>query len=105
MWGVLSGRKAVEAGDFAGLSGTKQGVGTRRAQAVGDAFTLVTAEDLAMIESIERFIGMKIPRLKLDGFDYKYTALLDPSATHVKARAAGGGRHRSGYSFGIKRRR
>jgi hypothetical protein len=48
---------------------------------------------------------MKIPRLKLDGFDYKYTTLLDPSATHVKARAAGGGRHRSGYSFGIKRRR
>jgi len=78
---------------------------TGRAQAVGDAFTLVTAEDLAMIESIERFIGMKIPRLKLDGFDYKYTTLLDPSATHVKARAAGGGRHRSGYSFGIKRRR
>lgn len=78
---------------------------TGRAQAVGDAFTLVTAEDLAMIESIERFIGMKIPRLKLDGFDYKYTTLLDPSATHVKARSAGGGRHRSGYSFGIKRRR
>ena len=78
---------------------------TGRAQAVGDAFTLVTAEDLAMIESIERFIGMKIPRLKLDGFDYKYTTLLDPAATHVKARAAGGGRHRSGYSFGIKRRR
>jgi superfamily II DNA/RNA helicase len=61
---------------------------TGRAQAVGDAFTLVTAEDLAMIESIERFIGMKIDRLKLDGFDYKYTTLLDPSATHVKARAA-----------------
>jgi ATP-dependent RNA helicase RhlE len=78
---------------------------TGRAQAVGDAFTLVTAEDLAMIESIERFIGMKIPRLKMEGFDYKYTTLLDPSASHVKARAAGGGRHRSGYSFGIKRRR
>lgn len=78
---------------------------TGRAQAVGDAFTLVTAEDLAMIDSIERFIGMKIDRLKLDGFDYKYTTLLDPTATHVKARAAGGGRHRSGYSFGIKRRR
>lgn len=78
---------------------------TGRAQAVGDAFTLVTAEDLAMIDSIERFIGMKIERLKLDGFAYKYTTLLDPGATHVKARSAGGGRHRSGYSFGIKRRR
>lgn len=78
---------------------------TGRARATGDAFTLVTAEDLAMIESIERFIGMKIPRNKLDDFQYKYTTLLDPSATHVKARAAGGGRHRSGYSFGIKRRR
>ena len=78
---------------------------TGRAQAVGDAFTLVTAEDLAMIESIERFIGAKIARLKLENFDYKYTTLLDPRAAHIKARAAGGGRHRSGYSFGIKRRR
>lgn len=78
---------------------------TGRAQAVGDAYTLVTAEDLAMIESIERFIGMKIPRLKLEGFGYKYTTLLDPGAAHIKAHAAGGGRHRSGYSFGIRRRR
>lgn len=78
---------------------------TGRARAIGDAYTLVTAEDMAMIQSIERFIGMKIPQKKLVGFKYKYTTLLDPQASHVKARAAGGGRHRGGYSFGVKRRR
>ncbi len=48
---------------------------TGRAQTTGDAFTLVTAEEVKEVESIERFIGQKIPRLKLDGFDYRYTAL------------------------------
>jgi ATP-dependent RNA helicase RhlE len=48
---------------------------TGRAETTGDAFTLMTAEEVKEVESIERFIGQKVPRLKLEGFDYRYTAL------------------------------
>jgi len=44
---------------------------TGRAQAVGDAFTLVTPENASDVRDIERFIGQKIPELKLEGFEYK----------------------------------
>ena len=50
---------------------------TGRALAAGDAFTIVIAEDLPEIASIERFIGQKIPRVKLENFNYKYTRLLE----------------------------
>ncbi len=50
---------------------------TGRAQNVGDAFTIMTAEDLQEVAAIEHFIGQKIPRVKLKGFAYKYTRLLD----------------------------
>jgi len=43
---------------------------TGRAQAVGDAFTLVTPENASDIRDIQRFIGQKIPELRLEGFDY-----------------------------------
>ena len=43
---------------------------TGRAQAVGDAFTLVTPETEKNIRDIERFIGSKIATLKLEGFYY-----------------------------------
>jgi ATP-dependent RNA helicase RhlE len=43
---------------------------TGRAQAVGDAFTLVTPENAGDIRDIQRFIGTKIPELKLEGFPY-----------------------------------
>jgi ATP-dependent RNA helicase RhlE len=49
---------------------------TGRALAAGDAFTIVIAEDLAEVAAIEHFIGRKIPRVKLEGFPYKYTRLL-----------------------------
>jgi len=44
---------------------------TGRAQAVGDAFTLVTPENEKDVRDIQRFIGQKIPELRLPGFDYK----------------------------------
>ena len=44
---------------------------TGRAQAVGDAFTLVTPENANDIRDIQRFIGAKIPELKLEGFPYR----------------------------------
>jgi len=50
---------------------------TGRALAAGDAFTIVIAEDLPEISAIERFIGQTIPRIKLEGFPYKYTRLLE----------------------------
>ncbi|MDP9291766.1 MAG: DEAD/DEAH box helicase, partial [Verrucomicrobiota bacterium] len=77
---------------------------TGRAQNVGDAFTLVTGEELDAIKSIERFIGHKIPRLKLENFDYIYTALFDDDSGPEKRPTRGGRTHR-GYSFGRARRR
>jgi len=50
---------------------------TGRALAAGDAFTIMIAEDMQEVASIEHFIGQKIPRVKLDGFPYKYTRLLE----------------------------
>jgi ATP-dependent RNA helicase RhlE len=44
---------------------------TGRAQAVGDAFTLVTPEDVGKIRDIQRFIGQKIPELRMTGFSYR----------------------------------
>jgi ATP-dependent RNA helicase RhlE len=52
---------------------------TGRAQSVGDAFTIMTGEDVQEIAAIEHFIGQKIPRVKLEGFSYEYTRLLDPN--------------------------
>lgn len=43
---------------------------TGRAQAVGDAFTIVTPETEKNLRDIQRFIGAKIPSLKLEGFSY-----------------------------------
>lgn len=47
---------------------------TGRAAEIGDAFTLVTPQDEADIKNIERFIKAVIPRMKLEGFDYKAPA-------------------------------
>jgi ATP-dependent RNA helicase RhlE len=44
---------------------------TGRAMSVGDAFTLVTPENADDVRAIQRFIGAKIPELRLEGFDYK----------------------------------
>ena len=43
---------------------------TGRAQAVGEAYTLTTPEQAGEIRDIERFIGQKVPQLKLEGFNY-----------------------------------
>ena len=61
---------------------------TGRAEKEGDAFTMLSADELEFAESIERFIEQKIERRKLDGFDYVYTALLDDSPKKKK-RSAG----------------
>jgi len=50
---------------------------TGRAQKEGDAFTILTADELENARSVEHFIGQKIERRKLEGFAYNYTALLE----------------------------
>jgi ATP-dependent RNA helicase RhlE len=56
---------------------------TGRALAAGDAFTIMIAEDIPEVNAIERFIGQKIPRVKLEGFPYKYTRLLEAAPPPV----------------------
>ena len=76
---------------------------TGRAEAHGDAFTIMVAEDAGHVFAIERFISQKIPRVKLENFNYKYTALFEESKPGQpqggfpgKVR---GGRIRGGYHF------
>jgi len=76
---------------------------TGRAQSVGDAFTIMIAEDIPEIAAIERFIGQKIPRVKLEGFAYKYTRLLDDKAPPISRGGRTGRRRFSGYG-GARRR-
>jgi ATP-dependent RNA helicase RhlE len=64
---------------------------TGRAQAVGDAFTLVTPENASDVRDIERFIGAKIPELRLEGFDYK--PLASRPAQPAQQRGRGQQRH------------
>ncbi len=44
---------------------------TARAEATGDAFTLVDREEEPMVTDIERAIGKPLPRVTLPNFDYK----------------------------------
>src|SRR5208283_612466 len=64
---------------------------TGRPQAVGDAFTLATPENSSDVRAIERFIGHEIPRLKLEGFNYK-SASSYPPRQEPQDRRGGGGR-------------
>ena len=81
---------------------------TGRAQESGDAFTLMAAEDNQHMAAIERFIGWKIERVKLPGFNYQYTALFEadkPDKRSVRDRRMIGVRLSGGYYFGPARRR
>jgi ATP-dependent RNA helicase RhlE len=76
---------------------------TGRAQAVGDAFTLVTPENADDIRDIQRFIGQKIPELKLEGFDYLPMNTPRPAQPQQQGRGQrghGGGQSRGQRSHG-----
>ncbi len=47
---------------------------TGRAAKSGDAFTMVTSEDTAMVKAIERALGAAIERRTIEGFDYTVPA-------------------------------
>jgi ATP-dependent RNA helicase RhlE len=82
---------------------------TGRAEASGDAFTIMTAEDASHVFAIERFISQKIPRVKLENFDYKYTMLFEEGKPGQSKGGfpgkARGVRVHGGYHFGMSRRR
>jgi ATP-dependent RNA helicase RhlE len=81
---------------------------TGRAEATGDAFTLMVTEDVRHVAAIERFISQKIPRVKLEGFNYQYTPLFDEGKPGREGALAGryvGVRVSGGYYFGRLRRR
>jgi ATP-dependent RNA helicase RhlE len=72
---------------------------TGRAQAVGDAFTLVTPENASDIRDIQRFIGQKIPELRLEGFNYQPIVARDPSTQVQRPRGSLPGQIRHKGSF------
>ena len=77
---------------------------TGRAEQAGDAFTLVTAEELKAMLDIEAYINRKVPRSKLEGFDYVYTALFEEGKGGKggtgRPKPVKGFRTSRGYSFG-----
>ena len=59
---------------------------TGRAQNTGDAFTLVTEDDVRDARSIERYMGVAVERKKVEGFPYIYSALFDENAQPATAK-------------------
>ena len=53
---------------------------TGRANREGDAFTLLSADELDHAKAVETYIDQKIEKRKLDNFNYQYTTLLDEDA-------------------------
>ncbi|HSU83549.1 MAG TPA: DEAD/DEAH box helicase, partial [Thermoanaerobaculia bacterium] len=46
---------------------------TARAEMVGDAFTFVSEEETAELQAIEREVGSRLPKRRVEGFDYEAT--------------------------------
>ncbi|MFO7984016.1 MAG: DEAD/DEAH box helicase [Desulfuromonadales bacterium] len=59
---------------------------TGRAAQTGDAFTMVTKEDTAIVRSIEKVLGSSIERRTIDGFDYKVPAPDRPASKPRRSR-------------------
>ena len=77
---------------------------TGRASKEGDAFTLLSGDEIDYAKAVERLIGQTIERKKLEGFAYLYTALLDddlPKDKKAFRRALG----HTGMGKGGKRKR
>jgi ATP-dependent RNA helicase RhlE len=67
---------------------------TGRAQKEGDAFTILTADELENARSVEHFIDQKIDRKKLEGFAYNYTALLESNPQPLRKKRPSGPKRR-----------
>ncbi|MBM3500628.1 MAG: hypothetical protein FJX74_18380, partial [Armatimonadetes bacterium] len=77
---------------------------TGRAEQSGDALTLVTADDHATVQDIERVLGTGIPVRRIEGFDYGMPSVTSSGSgaartpTSYRSRPKGpsyGGRRRS----------
>ena len=64
---------------------------TGRATRTGEAFTLITNEDIALVKALDRVLGKRLERRRLEGFD-EHRVLHAPS---VDGRRRPGGRARS----------
>ena len=78
---------------------------TGRAQSEGDAFTIMTAEELPHVKLIEAFIAQKVPREKLEGFPYLFTMLFQEEEAARVLKNIRGARTIKGYSYGARRKR
>ncbi|HZE09662.1 MAG TPA: DEAD/DEAH box helicase [Gemmatimonadaceae bacterium] len=58
---------------------------TGRAAATGDAYTFMSTDEIAMVRTIERTIGQRIPRISVPGYDFGTTA---ESATSAAGESA-----------------
>lgn len=67
---------------------------TGRAEAEGDAFTILTADELDYAKSVEVYVDQKIPRKKLENFAYTYTAMLDDEPIRQIRRKSSGPKKR-----------
>jgi ATP-dependent RNA helicase RhlE len=72
---------------------------TARAEATGDAFTLMDKEEEPLVRDIERLIRKELPRITLPHFDYKKAS----SSSGGGGRSFRGGPRRGGYSGGGQR--
>ncbi len=70
---------------------------TGRAQAIGDAISLVTPEDQAALRGLERFIGRGIVRARAEGF--AYSAESASPASQPRKHRPGAGPRREGARF------
>lgn len=80
---------------------------TGRAEATGEAFTFITADDEPMVRSIERVLGEPIERRRLPDFDYGPEEAQSSGGSSNRNSRNGSGaqnRHRSGGSSGGGRR-
>jgi ATP-dependent RNA helicase RhlE len=61
---------------------------TGRAERTGDAFTLVTPEDNAMVKELEKIMGQALSRQTIPGFDYAAPSATKTAIANIKARRA-----------------
>ena len=77
---------------------------TGRAQTEGDAFTLMAVADKSHVADIERYIGQKIERTKLEGFSYQQSVLFAADGSIRKDKPVLGALLRRGRTFRPRRR-
>jgi ATP-dependent RNA helicase RhlE len=71
---------------------------TGRAQAIGEAYTLVTPADERMVNRIEFVLQQKIERRKVDGIDYRTPAAKMPNADEIRRYVEANRRNRQAAS-------